>query len=614
MKLYFRLLKFARPIEKYAIPYVIFTLLSIIFGLLNYTLLIPVFNLLFNEKIDVPKLSETVPAFTLSFEYFQNLFYHFFYKTITEHDKLWALGYVCLVIGISILLSNIFKYFSQLILEELRINTLLNLRKTVYNRVLDLHLGFFSNEKKGEIMSKISGDVQVVQGSVTNSLIVFFREPLTIVVYFIALFKLSFSLTIFTLFFIPVSGVIIALIVKKLKQITKEAQTSMGVMLSILDESLTGLRVIKAFNATPYFQQKFHQENIKYSNSTRQMVKKNELASPVSEIMGVFVVIGILMYGGAMVLKGDNSLKPEWFVAYVAIFSQVLRPAKAMTGSFSAIQHGISAGERVLELIDVKPQIFNKDNAVSLQKFEKEITFDNVSFSYGHTEVLREISFTIPKGKTVALVGPSGGGKSTISDLIPRFYDPQKGSISIDGTDIKDCTLESLRDLMGIVNQESLLFNDTIFNNIAFAKSDASYEEVMHAAKVANAHDFIMKSENGYNTVIGDRGVKLSGGQKQRLSIARAILKNPPILILDEATSALDTESEKLVQDALNTLMKNRTTLVIAHRLSTIKSADKILVIDKGKIVESGRHEDLMNIEDGVYKKLNQTQESLHLS
>lgn len=608
MKTYFRLLNFAKPLEKFAIPYVILTLLSIVFGLLNFTLLIPIFSLLFTEQAaaDVPQVLSK-PEFSISFNYVKNLFYYYFYS-LSTNNKLLALQFVCGIIFFSVLLANLFRYLSQIVIEDLRLHILLNLRKTVFNRVMDLHMGFFSNERKGEIMSKISTDVQVVQGSVTSTLLVFFREPVTIIVYFFALFKISVGLTIFTIFYIPVCGLVISVIIRKLKAVSGAAQASLGMMLSILDESLTNLRVVKAFNAIKFVQDKFHRENVNFSKISRGMVKKNELASPTSELLGVTVVVGILLYGGSMVLAGDNSLKPEEFVAYVAIFSQVMRPAKAITTSFAMLHYGIVAGERVLGLIDTKSPINNKPGAIHLKNFESEIEFRDVTFSYGHKEVLNNISFKIPKGKTIALVGPSGGGKSTISDLIPRFYDPQKGAIFIDGKDIRDCTVESVRSLMGIVNQESLLFNDTIFNNIAFGKPDATREEVVHAAMVANAHNFIMQAEHGYDSIIGDRGVKLSGGQKQRLSIARAVLKNPPILILDEATSALDTESEKLVQEALLNLMKNRTSLVIAHRLSTIQNADQILVVEDGHIVEKGSHQELILQEDGVYNKLTMMQ------
>jgi subfamily B ATP-binding cassette protein MsbA len=609
MKIYFRLLSFAKPIQKFAIPYIIFTLFHIIFGLVNFTILIPIFNLLFDvqheEKLN---LITSLPDFSFSIEYFTNTFYYLMHVSVVNYGKMGALYFVSAILFGSVFLSNFFRYLSQIVLEDLRIHTLLNLRKTVFNRVIELHLGFFSNERKGDIMSKISNDVQTVQASITSSLVTFFKEPMTIIIYFIALFKLSVPLTIFTIFFIPVTGLIIAAIVKRLKVIVNDASVSMGVMLSILDESLTALRVVKAFNATTYVQNKFQRENQNFSNINRKMVKKNELASPVSELLGVTVVVGILIYGGKIVLSNQSDLNPGEFIAYIAIFSQVLRPAKSITSSFSSLMNGIVSGERVLKLIDTKNQIVNKPDAQKITTFQNEIEFKNISFSYDENLVLSDISFKIQKGKTIALVGPSGGGKSTISDLIPRFYDPIQGQILIDGIDIRDCTMESLRAQMGIVNQESLLFNDTIFSNIAFGIENATKEQVIHAAKVANAHNFIIETKDGYDTIIGDRGTKLSGGQKQRLNIARAVLRNPPILILDEATSALDTESEKLVQEALFRLMENRTTLVIAHRLSTIQNADEILVIEKGRVVEKGTHNELIKNQNGVYFKLNSTQ------
>jgi len=609
MKVYFRILTFAKPLEKFAIPYVILTLLSILFGLINFTILIPVVDLLFStNNQDKVKIVTSMPGFSFSVKYFTDTFYYCMHLSVLHYGKIGALIFVSIILFTSVMLTNVFRYFSQIILEDLRIHTLLNLRKTVFNRVMELHLGFFSNEKKGDIMSKISADVQTVQSAITNTLITFFKEPMTIIIYFVVLFRLSVPLTLFTIFFIPITGVIIALIVKKLREVATDAANSMSSMLSILDESLTALRVVKAFNATSYVQNKFHNENVKFSIVNRKMVKKNELAAPVSEILGVLVVVGILLYGGVIVLRGDDSLKAGEFIAYIAIFSQVLRPAKLITSSFSALVGGIISGERVLALIDTENALTNKPDAVVIHEFHNEIAFRNVSFSYEQKLILNDISFKIPKGKTVALIGPSGGGKSTISDLIPRFYDPQGGQILFDGVDLRDCTMESLREQMGIVNQESLLFNDTIFNNISFGKPNATREEVIHAAKVANAHNFIMGTENGYESSIGDRGVKLSGGQKQRLNIARAVLKNPPVLILDEATSALDTESEKLVQEALFRLMENRTTLVIAHRLSTIQNADEILVVDKGQLVERGTHEALISDESSVYFKLSSMQ------
>jgi subfamily B ATP-binding cassette protein MsbA len=382
----------------------------------------------------------------------------------------------------------------------------------------------------------------------------------------------------------------------------------MGMLVSIIDEALGGLRVVKAFNATPYIQKKFNLENTKYTSLIRIVSNRMSLVGPLSETMGVFVVIGILLYGGTLVLQQNSDLSASEFITYIILYSQILRPVKSITSSFSQVHRGIASGERVLELIDRKSAIADKPGAMPFQEFKREITFEDVSFGYEEKQVLRNISFTLHKGHTLALVGPSGGGKSTIADLIPRFYEPNQGRILIDGTDIRDITMESLRNKMGIVAQETILFNDTIYNNIAFGLENISEADIVRAAKIANAHEFILNTEKGYQTIIGDRGMKLSGGQRQRINIARAVLKNPPILIMDEATSALDTESEQLVQEALNKLMANRTSLVIAHRLSTIQSADVILVIQNGAIVELGNHESLINKQNGLYKKLNQMQ------
>lgn len=601
MKTYFRLLSFAKPIEKFAIPYVIATILSIVFGTLNLTLLVPLFETLMPaDPNGVKTLTDTA---TSSFDITGQL------RDFVNHSKntngiSQTLTYVCLAIVGSVLISNIFRYLSQRYMEDLRVHTLLNLRKTVFNNVMDLHVGFFNNERKGDIISKVASDVQVVQFTVTNTLQVVFKEPLTLIFYVLVLLSISVKLTLFSLLVIPISAFIISKIVKRIKQQAKEAHESFAKMIGFLDEALSGIKIIKAFNGSERTKDKFHKENVFYSNLNRKMVRRQQLGSPVSEFLGVVMVALIVWYGGNLIISNQpDALSTSQFIAYIALFSQVMRPAKALTDSFSGIHTGIAAGERVLDLIDTKPDLTNKVNANAIDKFSNALELDNVSFSYGDKQVLKNISLTIAKGKTVALVGPSGGGKSTLMDLIPRFHDPKTGTLKIDGIDYKDLTVESIRSKMGTVNQESFLFNDTIFNNIAFGKPEATEEEVIAAAKIANAHEFILNTENGYQSFVGDRGNKLSGGQKQRVCIARAVLANPPIMLLDEATSALDTESEKLVQEALNNLMQNRTSIVIAHRLSTIQQADLIVVIDKGEIAESGNHQELIS-HNGLYKRL----------
>jgi len=442
-----------------------------------------------------------------------------------------------------------------------------------------------------------------VQFSVTGTLQVIFKEPLQLVAFVVMLFAISTKLTLFSLLVIPLSAFFISKIVKNLKSQAIEGQESYAQMITYLDETLSGVKIIKAFNAIPFVKDRFNSESENYSRIMRNMVRRQQMGSPVSELLGVVMVAIILLYGGHLVLTGTSDMQAADFIAYIAIFSQVMRPAKALTDSFSNIHNGIAAGERVLSLVDEKNMVEDKPNAKEIKDFEQDVVFDNVSFAYGEKQILSAISLRIQKGKTIALVGPSGGGKSTLVDLIPRFMDVGSGAIYFDGTDIREVTQESLRRQIGVVNQESILFNDTIFNNISFANEHATQEEVEQAAKIANAHEFIIKTEKGYQTNIGDRGSKLSGGQKQRICIARAVLKNPPIMLLDEATSALDTESEKLVQDSLYKLMENRTTVVIAHRLSTIQSADLIVVVEAGRIVEQGNHQELI-LQNGLYKRL----------
>ncbi|TAE40812.1 MAG: ABC transporter ATP-binding protein [Sphingobacteriales bacterium] len=598
MKTYFRLLSFAKPIEKFAIPYIIFTIFGVIFSTLNLALLAPLLTTLFANSPTGEAIAKPENWLNLI-----KTFNYYAYLANVKYGASGALKFVCSIIVISVFLGNIFRYLSQRVMENLRIHTLLNLRKSVFNNVMDLHLGYFSNERKGDIISKISADVQVVQFSVTGTLQVIFKEPLQLIAYIVFLFVISVKLTLFSILVIPVSAFVISRIVKRLKAQAQESQKSYSNMISNLDEALSGIKIIKAFNAVDFIKQKFDNENVRYSKISKSMAKRQQLASPVSEFMGVAMVSAIVLYGGSLIISKQSDLDAASFISYIALFSQVMRPAKAISDSFSNIHSGIAAGERVLQLIDEKPAIVDAPNALAIPDFKTEIRLEKVCFAYAEKEILKNVDLTIAKGKNIALVGPSGGGKSTLMDLIPRFIEAQSGNIFIDGQDIKSLKTNSLRALMGVVNQESILFNDTIFNNIAFSKPSATQQEVEAAAKIANAHNFILQTENGYQTNIGDRGIKLSGGQKQRINIARAVLANPPIMLLDEATSALDTESEKLVQDALNNLMKNRTTLVIAHRLSTIQNADNIIVLDAGQVVEQGNHLELLN-HNGVYKRL----------
>ena len=607
MKTFFRLFAFASPVQKFAIPFFFTSILGVIFGLLNFTLLIPVFELLFNQANELSNKSTfTAPSFNLSLSYIKDIFYYNFQTVINNSGKIGALRMVCITIVVSVILSNLFKYLSARIIENFRLIIVTRIRSSIFKKLTSTDIQYFSNQRKGDLISRFMTDVVTIQDSIIRSMQVILREPITITLNFAVLFAISAKLTVFALILIPVSGLLITTIVKRLKKHAAAAQQSQGVLVSSIDEGLNGVKIIKSFNAEKYMQAKFDEVNIWVSKIQRRLARRVLLASPVSEMLGVITVAALLFYGGSLILEEGSDLQGAEFIGYIIIFSQIITPAKAISEAFGNISQGISAGERVFQLLDAPDYIKDKINAIPKHSFEQCIEVKNISFDYGEKLILDGISFRVPKGQTVALVGPSGGGKSTMMDLLPRFIDPKSGQILIDDIDLKDLKMTDIRSLMGIVNQESILFNDTIFNNITFGRT-VTEQEVHAAAKIANAHEFILNTENGYQTNIGDRGMKLSGGQKQRICIARAVIGNPPILLLDEATSALDTKSEKIVQEALKNLMQNRTSIVIAHRLSTIKEADHIIVLDGGKIIEQGKHEELI-ANKKLYEKLIQMQ------
>jgi subfamily B ATP-binding cassette protein MsbA len=606
MNTYLKLLSYAGNLRKFVIPFLFTSLIAAIFGVLNLVLLKPLLDVLFGQvDTSAAQIVLEKPAGFNLLEYFNYYFNHF----LETNGKIGALQFVCVSLILGIFIGNVFRYISLRLLEGFKVNMVSNLRQAIFDKSLKMHLGFFNNQRKGNLISRITTDVQEVENSIANTFSAAIKELLLLVGYLVALFYMSFKLTLFALVVIPITGIFLGIILKRLRHDASDGQSRLSNLLSLMDEAFGGMRVVKGFVAEKFIGNKFEAENQAYKKSIFSYAVRRELANPFSEVIGVSMVAALLLYGGSLILSKESNLDASTFMAYIALFSQVVRPAKEMAQAFSASQRGIAAGERILEVLDMKPDIEDLEGATELTKFNERIAFKNVGFAYeSGQEVLKEINFTLEKGKTMALVGPSGGGKSTLADLLPRFFDADSGEIKIDGKDIKNVTQASLRDLMGIVTQDPVLFNDSIYNNITFGK-EVSKEAVMEAARIANAHEFIKEQSDGYETIIGDRGVKLSGGQRQRISIARAILQNPPILVLDEATSALDTESEKLVQDAIMHLMKDRTSLVIAHRLSTIQHADEILVIDKGEIAERGTHQELFANPAGIYRRLVDLQE-----
>lgn len=599
MKRLFQIFRYIGKYWGYAVLNVLFNILSVIFSLFSLSMIIPFLHLLFDKT----KLVYEAPELALNVDSLVAYFNYLISSVIIERGEVNALLFISLMVVVMFFIKNLFRYLAMFYLAPLRNGVVQDLRNDIYLRILILPIAYFSDQRKGDIMSRITNDVNNVEWSIMQSLEMLFREPISIIVFLITLITISPSLTLFVVMLLPVTAFLIAQIGKSLRRTSTKSQTKLGVILSIVEETISGLRIIKGFNAIETANEKFREENSKLTRVMNRLYRKRDLASPLSEFLSTLVLVVILWYGGQLVLSAESSLEPTVFIFYVAVFSQLIVPVKAFTVAWYNVQKGVASAERIDEIITAEEVILQIPDAREIHEFKKLIEYRNVSFAYSHEPVLININLRIEKGKMIALVGASGSGKSTLVDLLPRFYDCTSGEILIDDIPIKNLRIDHLRGLMGIVTQETILFNDTVFNNIAFGMKNVNEDQVIAAAKIANAHEFIENMPDGYQTNIGDRGVKLSGGQKQRISIARAVLKNPPVMILDEATSALDTESERLVQDALLRLMRNRTSVVIAHRLSTIQFADEIIVLDKGYIAERGTHATLM-AENGIYKKL----------
>ena len=603
-KTYFRLLGFAKPLSRYTIPYFFFAALHAFFNTFNYAMIIPILNAMFGTDGGfkfTPLYS--FPGVELNQEGFNNILSYIYTQFFGENFE--QIKFLAMLGGVTVcmnLFSNLFRYASAMTVESLRINTLQRMRDEMFAHVVDMNVGYFSDQRKGDIMSKITQDVMVVQYCITNTLQVAFRDPFLIIGYLVLMIGISWQLSLFAVLFLPIVGLIIGKIVKRLRHPAKRGQERMGDLVSVVDESLSGIKIVKGYNATRFIIDKFKSINADMSRLLMSMARRQQLASPMSEFLGITAVAIILVFGGTLVNNG--MVTGAGFIAFIAAFSQITRPLRSFIDQFANINQGVAAGERIFTIIDAESGVKDKEGAREFDGLKESVELRNVEFSYdGERKVINNISIKIRKGETVALVGPSGGGKSTLSELIPRFYDVDSGEVLFDGVPVSEYKQESLRAKMSIVSQEVVLFNDSIEGNILMGRPSATHDEVVEASKVANAHSFIMDTPEGYDTNIGDRGTKLSGGQRQRLSIVRAVLKNPEILILDEATSALDTESEKLVQDALTNLLKGRTSVVIAHRLSTIYNADRIYVIDQGRVAEEGTHQELLE-KGGIYAHL----------
>lgn len=605
MKKYFGLLKYSKPYKKYIVLYFVFTILSIVFSVISIGMLFPFMDLIFSGA----SLVVDKPEFSLNATSILKLLQYYLSQIIIHHNKLYALKLVCIFIILSILLKNLFVYLTYYAMSPIRNGVMVQLRNDIYNKILQLPIGYFSEQKKGDLMSRMTEDTWELESAVANTLMGLIKEPITILVYLIMLIFLSPALSLIILVLLPVAGFIIGRISKALKKNSTLVAEKSSEGLTILEETLSSMRIIKAFTAEALVKKKFFKVNSDLFNIKNKLNYRRDLASPMSELLGIMVLCVILWFGGSLIIQNKGlGMNGPAFIVYIAFFSQIINPAKSLTTAFYNMQRGTTALNRIEAIMLAPNTIVDKEDAITMNGFNNSIEFKNVNFYYNDTPILNNINLKIEKGKTIALVGSSGAGKSTLADLVPRFHDTSEGEIFIDGVSIKNYSLQSLRAQISIVTQEPLLFNDTIYNNITLGKQDATSEEVEEAAKVANAYNFIIQKEHQFQSNIGDRGTKLSGGERQRLTIARAILKNPPILILDEATSALDTESEKLVQDAINNMMQNRTSIVIAHRLSTIRHADEIIVLKKGEIAERGTHESLL-AQNGIYKNLVEMQE-----
>lgn len=594
------LLKYIAPYKWPAINSIIFNILSALFALLSYTLAIPFLKILFNTVEPVPDPG----PLQLDFEYIGELARYYLTIFIRHYGPSGALLLICLIFAVASLFKNGFIFLANNSMAYLRANTVRDLRKNMYHKVLRLPLSFFTDARKGDIMTRISNDVQEIEISVMSSLTMMFRDPMYILIFVVYLFISSYQLSLFALALLPVSGWLIGRVGRTLRSSSLLGQQNLGRLLSVVEETLTGLRIIKGFNAEDKMKSQFERTNEKYAKIFKRVTRKAYLASPISEFLSTVVVLILMFLGGMLALKGEANMTPDKLIAFLIVFSQIIQPAKNITTAWFSIQKGMASIDRVEQILEADEKITVKKDAIHIKGFYDSIEFKGVWYAYNDEPVLKDINLKVKKGQTVAIVGKSGAGKSTMADLLPRFIDADKGSILIDGIDVRDLNLTDLRDLMGIVSQTPILFNTSFIENITFGVDTYKIEDVENAAMISNSRDFILETPEGFESNVGESGNKLSGGQKQRISIARAIMANPPVLILDEATSALDTESERLVQDAMVKLMENRTSIVIAHRLSTIQHADLIVVLDDGRIVETGTHQELMNMENGIYSKL----------